>query len=112
MDHPTLGFGFRALYSGSGYYKGFWLIFVALLPSPTGGLFTSRVDHPTLGFPLRSHQQQVLGNMLRVRALVAQSRERLQQERTNEFLSAAASGDPVKIQLVSEPRVLTWVLGF
>jgi hypothetical protein len=66
-----------------------------------GSRVTTRVDHPSLGYALKPHQQQALGNLMRVRALVAQQAERLQQERVNEFLSAAAGGDVLKLQLVS-----------
>lgn len=69
----------------------------------TGSRLTTRVDHPSLGYALKPHQQQALGNLMRVRAMVAQQGERLQQERVNEFLSAAAGGDVLKLQLVSDP---------
>lgn len=54
----------------------------------------------SLGVPLGPRQQQVLGNLIRVRALVTYQKERLQQERTNDFLSAASSGNVDRVKTV------------
>jgi hypothetical protein len=42
--------------------------------------------------------------MLRVRGLVHQTRARLEQQRTSEFLAACASGDFDRIRVVSNTR--------
>jgi hypothetical protein len=50
---------------------------------------------------LSSGQQQVVSNLLRVRALVKASRARLEQQRTHEFLHACSSGNLGHMRSVS-----------
>jgi hypothetical protein len=54
-----------------------------------------------MGLPLRHNQQIALANLLRVRALVGQTRARLEQQRTHEFLNACSQGNQDRIRVVS-----------
>jgi hypothetical protein len=60
---------------------------------------------PPLGaldsLPLRTSQEQVLANLLRVRELVQVSRDKLQARRVNEFLTACSEGNWARIKTVS-----------
>lgn len=51
---------------------------------------------------LSSGQQQVVSNMLHVRALVKASRARLEQQRTHEFLNACSAGNLEYMRSVSD----------
>eukprot|EP00879_Flechtneria_rotunda_P023659 GHRR01025035.1.p1 GENE.GHRR01025035.1~~GHRR01025035.1.p1 ORF type:complete len:367 (+),score=93.31 GHRR01025035.1:398-1498(+) len=53
-----------------------------------------------LGLPLRVGQQQVLANLLRVRALVSHTKSRLEQQRTSDFLNACSAGSLDKVRLM------------
>ncbi len=55
---------------------------------------------PSLGVPLGQRQQAVVANLVRVRALVAAQRDRIRQQRTNDFLSAASKGNCERLKLV------------
>lgn len=50
---------------------------------------------------LSSGQQQVVTNLLRVRALVKASRARMEQQRTHEFLNACSAGNLEHMRAVS-----------
>eukprot|EP00878_Enallax_costatus_P040551 GHUV01046859.1.p1 GENE.GHUV01046859.1~~GHUV01046859.1.p1 ORF type:complete len:405 (+),score=62.50 GHUV01046859.1:907-2121(+) len=52
------------------------------------------------GMPLRPIQQQVLSNLLRVRALANHMRARLEQQQTHEFLNACSSGNLERIRVM------------
>lgn len=64
------------------------------------GVVSSPSMLPSLGVPLRTNQQQVLSNLLRVRDMVASSRARLDQQRVNEFLNACSEGNWHRIKTV------------
>jgi hypothetical protein len=51
--------------------------------------------------PLRPNQQQVLGNLNRVREMVTAEMSRLDQQRVNEFLNACSEGNEYRIKKVS-----------
>lgn len=53
--------------------------------------------------PLRPNQQQVLGNLNRVREMVMAEMSRLDQQRVNEFLNACSEGNEYRIKKVSCP---------
>lgn len=55
---------------------------------------------PVTGLPLRTSQQQVLSNLLRVRALVKATAARLEQSRIHAFLDACSVGNMDRIRLV------------
>lgn len=74
-------------------------------PKPSAGQVPLMVD--SMGLPLRTVQQQVLANLLRVRGLVQQTRARLEQQRINEFLTACSSGNLDRIRVVSKAHEIT-----
>jgi hypothetical protein len=51
---------------------------------------------------LSSGQQQVVSNLLRVRAMVKASRARMEQQRTHEFLNACSGGNLERMRMVSQ----------
>jgi len=61
---------------------------------------------------LSSGQQQVVSNMLHVRALVKASRARLEQQRTHEFLNACSAGNLEYMRSVSDGSDETFVHAF
>lgn len=68
------------------------------LPIPAAPPVPLMVD--PMGLPLRTSQQQVIANLLRVRGLVQQTRARHEQQRTNEFLSACSASDSDRIRVM------------
>jgi hypothetical protein len=52
------------------------------------------------GLPLRTGQQQVLSNLLRVRALVKATAAKQEQSRTAAFLAACSVGNMDRMRLV------------
>jgi hypothetical protein len=56
---------------------------------------------PVTGPPLRTGQQQVLSNLLRVRALVKATAAKHEQNRTASFLAACSVGNMDRMRLVS-----------
>ncbi|KAF8054945.1 AKT1 [Scenedesmus sp. PABB004] len=65
-----------------------------------GGLLAALAHEPGTGAPLRAGQQQVLANLLRVRALAKQTQARLEQQRTNAFLNACSAGNLDRIRVM------------
>jgi hypothetical protein len=50
--------------------------------------------------PLRPNQEQVLGNLMRVREMVMAEMSKLDQQRVNEFLNACSEGNEYRIRKV------------
>lgn len=77
----------------------------SLGPRPRTTVKTSLLVDST-GMPLRPVQQQMLSNLLRVRALANHTRARLEQQQTHEFLNACSSGNLERIRVVSQVQCL------
>jgi hypothetical protein len=65
------------------------------------------------GLPLRTGQQQVLSNLLRVRALVKATAAKYEQNRTASFLAACSVGNMDRMRLVRRAaavRSVRWAI--